>query len=218
MAKKIKKKKKKPGGIALGGGRLGRIVKVANAYGHGTDDQLVVQDTIGNLKNRHHIGEAQYAAAIRYQQAFEATVALSSVLDPLKSGGSGFGPRSKSEGVLIAAQTLNQARLWLGVMTNFIVEQVVGKGYSIEEVAGMVKKRPTRRDIDKTGADLRDGLTVLAAKWWGRYGKSQTEMVKAMLALDGKPDQVATGEFPRADRKNVAHAGLDRDGKFTFSG
>lgn len=219
MAKKPKTKKKKigirPGDLDMGGGRVARLQKVANSYGLGIDRQWVVQDTISNLLRRGHIREPQYMAAIRVQQAVETTVAISSVLDPSKSGGGGFGPRSKSEGVLFAAQSLNQARLWLGLMTFFIVEHVAGKGHSIEEVAAMIKRRPTRRDCDKVGADFREGLSTLAAKWWGRYGKNQTVTVQALLAIDARPDQVVTGEFSRQDLKNVAHIDRDRLGKVT---
>ena len=213
MAKKIKKNKK-PGDIALGGGRVGRVVNVANAYGHGTDQQVKIQDTIGNLLRRGHISQAEYAAAMKYQAAFEATSAISSVLDPSKSGGGGFGPRSKSEYVLAAAETLSRARLWLGIMTGFIVEKVVGEGYSIEHVAGMIYKSATRRQVDKVGADLRESLSVLAAKWFGRYGKNHTETVKAILALDARPTMISVGEI---ELGGVAHAGRDSSGKFSIS-
>lgn len=212
MARK-RKKKRPPAANSAGPGRRIEQRTVANPYGFGMDRVSAVVDTIAAMRERGQLSESQHMAAQVYRTAFDTTAAIGSVLDTSKTGGSGFGPRGKSELVMLAAEKLNRTASALGMIDGFLVRVIVGEGHSIQEAAKMLYSAPSARDRDDVGRRLRGGLDVLAHLWFGRPGRLRTAPMSSVIRTD---DARPVDMRPPATEiePGAVSAGYGRDGRF----
>lgn len=91
-------------------------------------------DTLGRMYARKQISEHQYAAGRALQAAFEAVESSlkASKLEWSPRGGTGL---TVAEHIMNAAQTLREARNYLGVRAFNLAKSVLLAGYGIEELA-----------------------------------------------------------------------------------
>jgi hypothetical protein len=166
-------------------------------------------DVIATMFRRGHIDKRAQRAAEVYRDAYDTVRShgMSGTLNPDKTGGGGSHGRPPPEEVLVAAETLNLAASALGKLDSFIVEEMVGKGASAEDIA--VKrygaKGLSKDGIAKVRARLKDALTVLAEEWFPA-ARDRNSIVGEM-ADGAKPTDMGDDFRRTVEPANVAHAG-----------
>lgn len=124
-----------------------------------------VVDTVDLLHRQGRIDDVDRRAGDRYRRAFDAAMALPSILDPerVAGGGGGRGVASAE-----AAGRLAEAHRALGVHGP-VVTMVVGHGHSVEDLARRYAGEgvaPSRGDRVRASHAVRTGLRILARLWW----------------------------------------------------
>jgi len=176
---KIRARKTKEASEAGKRGKFKQVL-VPSPYGHGFDKVARLVDTIDCLYRRKQISQRQRDAALRYRLAFETQAG--SIKSSLATEGfyspAPPGPRTPSSPLLAAAENLREAKKVLGLIDHTVVELIAGKGYSIEKASLQIcergeKGRVSDTDVRAVGRRLRDGLEVLALRWFGPDRKRQ---------------------------------------------
>lgn len=176
MTKSKRRQRKLAVGDADGGARRPTVAAVVpSPYTPGTIDHVTrVLDTILLLRRTGRISLAEYEAAERYRDAYDAVRATGCAIDPTKSGRGSPVSRIPAPAALLAAETLTRATRALERHGSpVVVEMIVGQGYTIEEAAGSLFGRdgdgkPSRQSREAVGVFLRRSLAVLADLWAAR--------------------------------------------------
>lgn len=124
-------------------------------------------DPLAGMLSRSQIDRAQFNAGRRWQRYHEMiAVGVIIAMDPLKEPVDGRGPdrSSFSDAQLNAFQELRHARTALGRDGYQIVQDVLGDGLSIVDVAKK-RFRWTEADIKYIGKRFRECLETLAVHW-----------------------------------------------------
>lgn len=133
--------------------------------------------TIEHMRRRKQLGrtpeenDLAYRAAERLRHAYETIYggAVGGTMDFDRTRGvrstASPGP---TDSYLACAGYLNQAKSELYARHHFTVIAIAAKGCSLDEVAEhLFRRAASRQDKEYVGRCLRDGLSELAALWWG---------------------------------------------------
>lgn len=138
-----------------------------------------VRSSVDRLKGKNKLDARQMGAAESYRAAFETVQSqLGGVMDFSRVRGEG-GSGGLPEAWIMACQRLQRAKETVGKSAIVIIEQIVCRGYSVEETArvlfcGSDQHEPTVRDINYTGRRLREALSELAALWHPQTEQGRT--------------------------------------------
>ncbi len=165
-------------------------------------------DNVTEMARRGHLDNGQEEAARRYREAFEAVSSqgLKSTLNTAGAGGGASSSGGPGTRVMVLAGDLNQADQLLGTLDGMLVQEIVGKGVTVEEYArsryGAGRDgRAARKHLDRVRGRLAEALSLLAVAWHiTRSGRSRIVAHRSPGAVPGD-DQNAFVE-----RATVAHA------------
>jgi hypothetical protein len=170
-------------------------------------------DNIAEMERRGQIQAAGARAAERFRDAFEAVSSqgISGTLDPDRgSGGGSTSAGGPGERVLILAGDLNDASRVLGSVDTKLVEEIVGRGRTVEEYARArygagTDGRVRRRHLELVRGRLSEALGVLAVMW-KLVGRERSRIV-----VSRSPDSRLLDEQKSSiERMAVAHAAPGR--------
>lgn len=147
-----------------------------------------IVDTITLLHRRKQIDDRQLRAAEAYRDAAaRCTAGIPSLLtrQPRQSMQQQFRDCSPTEGQLLAAERLRQARAFLGQLDGQIVSLVAVAGHSIDECTASLfgtadTGKANRADAEHVGRRLRLALQTLAAAWWPEHGRRPPWLLPAV--------------------------------------
>lgn len=131
-------------------------------------------DAIDVMRQRRQLGknptenELAFRAADRIRRAHEKIYgSVGGVMDYDKVRGHGGTPVGPHDSYLQAAETMREVRIVLYPADYRAVTLCVCEGHSIEQAAQIIKRGPpARADKEEVGRNLRQGLHVLAGRWF----------------------------------------------------
>jgi hypothetical protein len=158
------------------------------------------------LTGKNKLDRQQRLAAEHYREAFETIRSqLGGSMDFDRPRGGGFAPAGFAEVILIANQTLKQARALLGARTIIIVEQVVCHGKTAQECTRLVYgyadgDKVAARDSNHVARMLREALTELGQSW---FPANMNRRPRIYRPADSRPTEINPGPLDNSQRSYV---------------
>lgn len=137
-----------------------------------------VPDNVDRMRARRLLGrtraenEFNFRAADRIRNAYTMLHgSVGGTLDIDRVRGHGASPSGPSDSYLFAAEVMRDVKTHLYPVDRRAVELCICEGFLIAEATSIIRRRPaTRADREEIGRCLRQGLQLLAERWFGCAG------------------------------------------------